>query len=151
MAAGTGPHFAGRTTDEIVHELADRAMIEHLIAVYAQRVMRGEANAELFTDDGAYIHRRTPTVEPVIVRGRAELDAHYVARPDAFGAATPMIHDIMLTIDGDDAEGSCVMELHMSREGRHVIAYGCYEDRFRREGGRWKFVTRDLTMIRWPD
>jgi hypothetical protein len=134
-----------------VQELTDRAAIEQLVAIYAQRVMRGEANADLFADDGAYIHRRTPDAEPVIVRGRAELDAHYVARPNALGAATPMVHNLVLTIDGDDAAGSCVMELHLSRGGRHAIAYGCYEDTFRREDGRWKFVTRELTMIRWPE
>jgi hypothetical protein len=150
MAEHPGPNVVGRTVEQIVHELADRAAIEHLIATYAHRVMRGDANADLFTDDGAYIHRRTPTAEPVIVRGRAELDAHYVARPNAWGAATPMIHNTMLTVDGDDAEGTCVMELHMSRDGAHAIAYGCYEDRYRREAGRWKFVTRELTMIRWP-
>lgn len=130
-----------------VQELADREEIRDLIATYAHRVAHGQANADLFTDDGAYIHRR-PGGEPEVVRGREALDAHYVERPGAAGVATPMIHNSLLSIDGNEARGICSIELRIWGSTQ-IMASGYYEDRLRRENGRWKFVERDCTFFHW--
>lgn len=153
--AGT-PIFARRTEsfgatsrEATLRELADREQIRDLTAIYAHRVAHGLANADLFTDDGAYIHRRSPEEEPHEVRGRAALDAHYVARPGSAGAATPMIHNHLIEVDGDEARAVCSIELRIAGGEGGIFASGYYQDRLRREGGTWKFVERDVTFFRW--
>lgn len=152
---GRRPIFAGRpgvpvdkSLEQTVRELADREQIRELIATYAHRVAHGEANADLFTDDGAYIHRRSLDGEPHEVRGRAELDAHYIARPGSRGAATPMIHNQLIEVDGDSARATCSIELRIT-SGAGIFASGYYEDQLRREAGLWKFVERRVTFFRW--
>lgn len=132
---------------------ADRADIHDLIALYAHRVTHGLSVADLFVDDGAYIHRRTPEGEPEVHRGRAELDAHYVEREGFAGKATPMIHNVLARVSGDRAIALTSIELRFWSDGRSVLASGFYQDRFRREGGRWKFFERDVTFFHWgtPD
>ena len=71
--------FRDSSWQAMVQELADREQIRDLAATYAHRVAHGLANADLFTDDGAYIHRRSPDEPAHEVRGRASLDAHYIA------------------------------------------------------------------------
>ena len=141
--------FEGKSLEQRVQELADREEIRGLIATYAHRVAHGLSNADLFTDDGAYIHRRSVDGEPEVTRGRAQLDAHYVARPSAEGVATPMIHNTLITLDGDVASSICSIELRLWHDGASALASGYYRDRLRRDGGRWKFVLREVTFFHW--
>jgi hypothetical protein len=140
--------FDGKSTEAIVRELADREQIRDLTAIYAHRVAHGLANADLFTDDGAYIHRRSSDEPPHEVRGREALDAHYVARPGSAGAATPMIHNHLIEVAGDEARAICSIELRIAG-GEGIFASGYYRDRLRRENGQWKFVERDVAFFRW--
>jgi hypothetical protein len=146
---GAPKSFASKSPEQKLQEVADREEIRDLIATYAHRVTHGLSNADLFTDDGAYIHRRSPDAEAEVSRGRAELDAHYVERPGAAGVATPMIHNTLISVEGDQATGACSIELRLWRDGSSTMASGYYRDRFRREGGRWKFVVRDVTFFHW--
>ena len=141
--------FRGKTQEQKIQELVDREEIRDLIATYAHRVAHGLANAELFADDGVYISRRTPDSPATSVRGRKELDAHFIARPGGAGVAMPMIHNNLIAINGDEATAICSIELRVSDNGTSTIASGYYEDRLRREGGRWKFVVRDVTFFHW--
>jgi hypothetical protein len=138
-----------RTHEQNIRELIDREEIRDLIATYAHRVAHGLSNADLFTDDGAYIQRRSPDETPEVTRGRAALDAHYAARPGAAGIATPMIHNSLLSVHGDEASGVCSIELRIRGEGGGIMASGYYQDRFRREDGRWRFVERAVTFFTW--
>lgn len=140
--------FRERSPETIFRELADREEIRDLTATYAHRVAHGLANADLFTDDGAYIQQRSPDEAPSEVRGRAALDAHYIERPDNVGVATPMIHNHLIEVDGDEAQAVCSIELRIT--GSEVMfASGYYEDRLRRDAGQWKFVERKVTFFRW--
>lgn len=141
--------FSGKSLERTVQELADREEIRDLIATYAHRVAHGLSNADLFTDDGAYIHRRSRASAVEECRGRAALDAHYVERPGAAGVATPMIHNTLISIQGDEATSICSIELRLWRDGQSLLASGYYLDRLRREGGRWMFVVRDVTFFHW--
>lgn len=137
-----------RFPEEIIRELADREEIRDLTATYAHRVAHGLANADLFTDDGAYIHRRSPNEAPHEVRGRKALDEHYIERPNNVGVATPMIHNHLIEVDGDEARAVCSIELRIAAD-EVTLASGYYEDRLRRDAGRWKFVERKVTFFRW--
>lgn len=141
--------FHDGSSESTIRELADREQIRDLAATYAHRVAHGLANADLFTDDGAYIHRRAPDEQPHEIRGREALDAHYVARPGGAGSATPMIHNHLIEVDGDLAQAVCSIELRIAGEEGSIFASGYYQDRLRREDGTWKFVERSLTFFRW--
>jgi hypothetical protein len=147
--AGRPEGFAGTSLEQRVQELADREEIRDLIATYAHRVAHGLSNADLFTDDGAYIHRRSPEAEPEVARGRVELDAHYVERPGSAGVATPMIHNPLVSVSGDEASSFCSIELRLWRDGASALCSGFYRDRLRREAGRWKFVEREVSFFHW--
>lgn len=141
--------FRDKTLEARIQELADREEIRDLAATYAHRVAHGLSNADLFTDDGAYIHRRAVGDPGRTVQGRAALDAHFIDRPGSTGSAMPMIHNHLIVVDGDTATAICSIELRVSDSGTSVIASGFYRDRLRREGGRWKFVVRDVAFFHW--
>ena len=149
LFTGAPQAFSAMPTDPVTRNLADREEIRDLIYTYAHRVAHGHSVADLFTDDGAYIHRRSRDQEPEVTRGRQALDAHYVVRPNSAGNATPMIHNLLLCVDGDMARGICSIELRIWGDDSRIMASGYYEDRLRREDGRWKFVERAVTFFHW--
>jgi hypothetical protein len=140
--------FRGKTLQQTVQELVDREEIRELIARYAHRVAHAISLADLFTDDGVYIVR-FPDRPVQETRGRQALDAHF-GKPGAFDAQPlPMIHNLLLDIDGNEAKGICSNELRMAENGKSMIGSGYYQDQFRRENGHWKFAVRDMTFIHW--
>ena len=142
--------FRGKTLEEKVQELADREEIRDLIATYAHRMAHGLPVADLFADDGAYINRGTadrPAAREV--RGRAALDEYFGDRTKVAEHPLPMIHNHLISIHGDEATGICSNELRLAENGASIIASGYYQDRFRREHGRWRFVVRDVTFFHW--
>lgn len=136
-----------KTLEQQVQELADREEIKELTARYAHGVARGEGDkvAALFTDDGAFINRLNPNEPPTVVRGREELDKFYGAIKRNF--ALPCIHNHLITLAGDEATGTCSIEVRITRGNKSMIGSGYYEDRFRRENGKWKFVERDCSFF----
>lgn len=144
-----GRAFLGKSLEQTIRELVDREELRELIAAYAHRVAHGAAIADLFTDDGAFIHIN-PGVPANEVRGREALDAWFGEdRPAGTENPLPMIHNYLFDIAGDEARGMCSNELRISETGESIIASGYYEDRYRRENGRWRFVERRATFIHW--
>lgn len=135
-----------KTLEQQVQELADREEIKELTARYAHGVARGEGAsvAALFTDDGTFLNR-FPGQPVTEVRGRDALNKFYGAIQRNF--ALPCIHNHLITLAGDEATGTCSIEVRITRSGQSMIGSGYYEDRFRRENGRWKFVVRDCTFF----
>jgi ketosteroid isomerase-like protein len=135
-----------KTLEQQVQELADREEIKELTAHYAHGVARGEGAkvAALFTDDGAFIND-LPDTAPTVVRGREALDKFYGAIKR--NTALPCIHNHLITLAGDEATGTCSIEVRITRNNQSMIGSGYYEDRFRRENGRWKFVERHCTFF----
>jgi uncharacterized protein (TIGR02246 family) len=135
-----------KTLEQQVQELADREEIKELTAHYAHGVARGEGAkvAELFTDDGVFINE-LPDTAPTVVRGREALNKFYGAIKR--NTALPCIHNHLITLAGDEATGTCSIEVRITRNNQSMIGSGYYEDRFRRENGRWKFVERHCTFF----
>lgn len=148
--------FAGFTADDLasmVRELADREEIRELTARYAFLVAHKRSAAELFTDDGGFVFRK-PDGEVGVARGRAALDSTFAEILRAPNHNLPTVHNHLLSIDGDEASGVCWIELHAHKQeadGSRADwrGSGYYEDRYRRENGRWKFVLRDSTLVKW--
>lgn len=135
-----------KTLEQQVQELADREEIKELTARYAHGVARGEGAkvAALFTDDGVFLNH-LPGQPLTEVRGREALDKFYGAIKRNF--ALPCIHNHLITLEGDTATGTCSIEVRITRNNQSMIGSGYYEDRFRRENGRWKFVERDCNFF----
>ncbi|MGE0680381.1 MAG: nuclear transport factor 2 family protein [Candidatus Binatia bacterium] len=135
-----------KTLEQQVQELADREEIKELTARYAHGVARGEGVkvAELFTDDGVFINH-IPDAPQTVVRGREALDKFYGAIKR--NTALPCIHNHLITVTGDEATGTCSIEVRITRNNQSMIGSGYYDDRFRRENGRWKFVERNCTFF----
>ena len=149
LYVGRLPPMQGKSLENKVQELADREEIRDLVAAYAHRMAQGPATADLFTDDGAYINRGVGDMPPKEVRGRAALDKHYADRSDWPERPLPMIHNQLISVEGDEARGICSMELRMASNGESWIGAGYYEDRYRRENGQWKFAERIFTYFHW--
>jgi uncharacterized protein (TIGR02246 family) len=135
------------TLEQQVQALTDREEIKELTARYAHGVARGEGAkvAELFTDDGVFINRLNPNDPPTVVRGREALQKFYTNIKR--NTALPCIHNHLITLAGDEATGTCSIEVRITMKNQSMIGSGYYEDRFRRENGRWKFVERDCTFF----
>ena len=129
-----------------MQELIDREELRELTAIYAHRAAQGVSLADLFTDDGAMLFRY-PGQPAAEARGRAAIDGMFKDLAQAVHRPLPMIHNNLVRIDGDDAEGICSIELRLTQDGKSMIGSGFYKDRMRRENGTWKFVERDMHFI----
>lgn len=135
---------------------ADRAEIADLVHLYALHIRRGapEQAAALFTADGAFEVRDMDPAAPdsLTVRNRAEgreAVAAYVANATRSARMVPMIHNLIVELDGDRAAASSLMVGRIWPTRREVI--GEYSDSFRREGRSWLFSERIYTIWREPD
>jgi hypothetical protein len=143
--------FDGLDADDVgatIHELADREELRELTARYAFLVSQKRSAAELFTSDGGFLFR-TPDGEVREARGREALDVIFADILQPPNHNLPTVHNHLFSIAGDTATGACWIELHAAKEGEDWAGAGYYEDQFRREGGRWKFVLRDSTLVKW--
>jgi len=133
---------SGAPPDALLRELADREAIRDLACRYAHHVWQKQVAAavDLFTEDG-----EMDTGEAPLLRGRAALlDAYERMLGDAH--FQPFVSNHVIVLDGDEASGTCYLDLRATVEGRSMIGSGHYEDRYRRVGGEWKFQSRRLHM-----
>jgi hypothetical protein len=135
--------------EQRVQELADREEIRELIARYAQHVVRRRSMAHMFTADGALIVRM-PGFPVQQARGHEALDKLFQGAIASPALSMPAVHNIVIQVTGDEATAASWIELHVSNDAHpdgHVFAgCGTYDDRLRREGGRWKFVVREANV-----
>ncbi|HJO24648.1 MAG: nuclear transport factor 2 family protein [Myxococcota bacterium] len=125
-----------------VRELADREAIRDLARRYAHHMWRKEVaeTTELFTEDG-----EMDTGDAPVLRGRtAILEAYQGALEDS--QFHPFVHNHIVELRGDEATGTCYLDLRATMEGRSMIGSGYYDDRYTRVDGAWKFRSRRLTM-----
>lgn len=130
---------------------ADRAEVADLVHRYALHIRRGEPEgaAALFTADGAFEVRDVDPLSPesLHVRNRAEgreAVAAYVTNSTGAARMVPMIHNLIVELDGDRATASSLMLGRIWPSDREVI--GEYADSFRRDEGRWRFSERIYTI-----
>ncbi len=128
-------------TDATLRALADRDAIRELAARYAHCVWTKDvaALALLFSEDGEM------DTGAQMLRGRAAIRETYerVFAEDDF---YPFIHNHVMEIGGDDAHGTCHLDLRAVTGGRRMTGFGSYADRYVRTPDGWKFRSRTLTM-----
>ena len=119
-----------QATDDIV-------AIEQLVARYNQALDRGdgEAWASAFVEDGRF---ETVGRSPLV--GRAAIAAALRGR-EPF-RSRHFVSNMLIEVAGDTAEMRAYLMVVAQRE---ITVTGSYEDRLRREDGRWLFVERRFT------
>jgi ketosteroid isomerase-like protein len=125
----------------------DEDGIRRTIAEYSQRCDDGHFDrwAELFTED-ARLEFGEQTTE-----GRAAIKA-YMERVQAPAARGKHITgNTLIDVDGDTAAATTdYLFVRPSAGGLELIATGRYYDRLVRDGSRWQFSQRAITMLGLP-
>lgn len=131
-----------RTPEELIRELADKDAIRELVHCYAHCIWHKdiEGTADLFTIDGVM-----DTGERPPIRGRQALLDEYRTMLSAI-ELHPMIHDLIIVVDGDRATGRSHLDVRATVAGKSMIGAGDYEDEYARIGSAWKFKSRKLRM-----
>jgi len=128
-----------------------RAAIADVVHGYARAIRhsRPADAAALFTEDGIFETRDgLPGQTDAVVRfrheGRAQFLAYLTKGDGASVTMCPMIHNLMIDVDGQTARASSVM---MGQAlGTSHITLGEYQDSFRYEG-KWLFSSRRSSMM----
>lgn len=130
-----------KSIEAVVRELVDKEAIRDLACLYAHCVWQDdiETMIGLFTDDGVM----DPEIRPPI-KGRAALLESFKDMLDA-GEFQPFVHNHVITLDGDRADGVAYVDLRYTAEGKSMIGSGFYTDEYVRLDGVWKFKSRRLT------
>jgi ketosteroid isomerase-like protein len=134
--------MATEKLEALVRELSDREAIRELAHRYAHCVWQKEiaAAVDLFADDG-----EMDTGDRPVIRGRKALLESY---RQMLGAADfhPFVHNHLISVRGDEATGTCYLDLRATIDGESMIGSGYYQDEYVRVEGKWKFRRRELTM-----
>jgi ketosteroid isomerase-like protein len=129
--------------------IADRVEIEALRGEFTDAVMTHDYDrfASLFTHDGAV---RIPDI-PVELAGREEIRAGIDRMQGEWEFFVQTTHPGAIQIDGDTASGRAyIHELGRLRDGRSVLNYAIYHDRYQRTEDGWKFTER-VYEVRYLD
>ncbi len=129
--------------EKIIQRLADLEAIRDLARRYAHFVWQEQplAAVELFAVDGVMDMGEDGAIE-----GRDNLRAVYSQKVGGDMMLHPFVHNHVIELDGDEASGTCYLDLRCTRDGESLMGSGYYDDRYVREHGEWKFKSRKLTM-----
>jgi uncharacterized protein (TIGR02246 family) len=102
--------------------------------------------ADLFTADAVF---DSPN-GAMVARGRAAIEAMFVALFAVRGPAFHWTHDHSVRFDASDADrASGVVLAHAETSPGGVVSLAAmrYYDDYRREGGRWRFARREIRFL----
>lgn len=136
------------TLEQRLERAEARTAIEETIHAYARAVRRGRADeaAALFTADGVFlIGEGLPDGSAFRERARLEGSGAIEAYVAQVTGPLPMIHNLIVEIDGARAVAESVMEAPVFGSDRRVM--GEYRDTLVREGGAWRFAERRYTIF----
>ncbi|TDB95152.1 nuclear transport factor 2 family protein [Nonomuraea longispora] len=123
--------------------IADRVEIEALRGEHVDAAMVGDYDrfASLFTEDAVW---RIPPAD-IEFTGRKEIRAGIERLQDAWEFWVQNVHPGTIHLEGDTATGrESIFELGRQRDGRSVVMYGLFHDRYQRTPDGWKFAERVL-------
>jgi hypothetical protein len=136
-------------------DLQARAHITDLVYRYAQIIRNGnvEACATLFTAEATFEVREAIAGNPDSVRTRSKLAGRdaivkYVRQSASSGSVCPLIHNLLIHIEGQGATSNSVMTAMIWASGKTMI--GEYHDVFMYEDA-WRFASRTYTILRAPE
>jgi len=130
-----------------LRDLTDKEAIRDLARRYAHCVWQKDVDGAiaLFTDDAEMDTGDRP---PII--GREALLESY-AQMFAANDFRPFVHNHVIELHGDEAEGTCYLDLRSVVDGTAMTGHGFYKDRYLRVGDHWKFTYRLLNMVEYRE
>jgi ketosteroid isomerase-like protein len=131
------------TSERTLRDLADAEAIRDLARRYAHYVWQSDVErlVELFTEDA----EMDPAVRPVI-RGHESLRAGF--REMLLGGSRfwPFVQQHVVDLAGDQASGTCYIDLRALVEGKSMIGAGWYDDRYARTAQGWRIRSRRVVL-----
>lgn len=126
--------------------LEDREEIRELYARYARTIDSGDYDGwvDCFTDDGVFESSRFGRHA-----GAQELRHFTAIYRESLGGAQVrhVITNVSFELEGDHGAGNCYLVYYHTKDGRvQQTAVGQYQDRLRKSGGRWKFLSRKVAL-----
>jgi hypothetical protein len=134
----------------------DERALRALALAYAHHADRGEpqAVAELFEPDATLqMVWRRGDVAPAVSRGRRQI-AKAIGRLRQYATTLHLVANHTVTVDGDEGRGEVYCTAHHltvddGAATDHVM-FIRYLDRYRRDGGIWRFAERETT-VEWTE
>lgn len=142
---------SANSLEQRIDAVESRLAIAELVHRYARfvRYDQAEQASTLFTEDGTFeVRDGHPDKPEFTVRSRQEGRAAIAAslgRGKGGPHPVPLIHNLIVELDGDSATGNCVMEGQIFGTGQGV--FGEYRDALRRADGQWLFAARVFTIF----
>lgn len=137
-------------SDPRITRLLDERELRRTAELYAQGADRRDKAAwsAIFTEDCVI---QAPGFR---LEGRASIVAVLDGLAERYAATQHRVHNQVVTIDGDAAIGEtyCTAD-HLSHPspGQTILTWAIrYQDRWRREGGLWRFCFRQL-VVDWAE
>ncbi|WP_020672374.1 nuclear transport factor 2 family protein [Amycolatopsis nigrescens] len=121
--------------------IADRVEIGALHGEHADAANMGDYDrlASLFTQDAVW---RMPDVN-VEFTGREEIRAGFQRLGDHWEYFVQNSHPGVIQLEGDTASGrDYIYEIGRQRDGRCIVNYALFHDRYQRTADGWKFTER---------
>lgn len=131
-----------------IGELESREAITSVLYRYAEAI-RGRQQArvlDLMLDDTIVELRHADpddlTNTELVARyaGLDEIRGSFIDQAGDAARVWPMIHNLRIEVDGDEASSTCVLASQIWPHGVQYV--GEYRDTFRRVGGVWRFASR---------
>jgi uncharacterized protein (TIGR02246 family) len=126
-----------------LQRIEDRFAIMDLVATYCSAIDSRDLDAfiDCFTADAVLRHED----RVMHLEGRQAIRDYYAARFPDYGVTFHYPHAHTVDFDGpDDAHGVVTAHAEMALDGAGWLAAFRYSDRYRRDGGRWRFAERIL-------
>lgn len=131
------------TDTEKMNQLLAKEEIRDLVARYCHAIAAGDLDSlmNLFADN-AYINVTLGDKDDRFgkVEGKEAMRDFY--KDMVALAPKPFIHNHLVSIDGDRAEGKCSVEIRGVPKQMVQENGGYYEDRYIHDGESWKFENR---------
>jgi hypothetical protein len=144
--------MANTPEDSAVEAALAHKAISEVLYGYARGIRGGNVSAclDLFTQDAVFDIRDAAPAEPggyrrrQLLHGREEIEAYLRKGAVASVKVFPLIHNVMIDVQGSEASSNSVMTAWVLPAGQQVL--GEYEDRYRFQNG-WRFVSRIYTIF----
>ena len=140
-----------KSLEQRLDEAESRTAIAELIHAYARFIRRDQPDQvhTLFASGGTFeVRDGHPDSADFTVRNHyaspQEIHDH-LAPNKGKPHPVPLIHNLIIELDGDSARAKCVMEAQIYGTAHKVI--GEYHDSFCRVDGEWRFAARIYTIF----
>jgi uncharacterized protein (TIGR02246 family) len=126
----------------------DEDQIRRTLSEYSQRCDDGRFDewSELFTEDARFV------LSGQVTEGRNSIRTLMTAMMPDGRRGQHVTSNSLVEIDGDSATATTdYLFVRQTADGPTIVAAGRYHDRLARDGRRWRFRERSITMLGGPE